>query len=234
VHALTGLTLGIGLYSYVTSWIVMPVLLLVTQVVLARAGKKRAEQLALAAGFATALLPLGLWLLTHPTTMTNVSQRYWDFFSPTHLLLIESAPAFTGAFLLPVGALAAVGAYGGLRSSDESCLGRPLTRVALLSVICIPIAGASFSPAAAMDRALAIVPMAALLAANGTSWLWGSAAKRALCVLLLLASTAQFLWWYGAMHNRGAGMSVHGESVRPSEISPCESSTFTSFREVRM
>ena len=38
--AITGVILGVGLYSYVASWIVMPALLLVTHGVLWRAGKR--------------------------------------------------------------------------------------------------------------------------------------------------------------------------------------------------
>ena len=56
---LTGVILGVGLYRYVASWIVMPALLLVTHGVLWRAAKARAAHAALALGFVAALLPLG-------------------------------------------------------------------------------------------------------------------------------------------------------------------------------
>jgi hypothetical protein len=101
-----------------------------------------------------------------------------------------------GAFLLPVGVLAAIGVYAGLHSSADEGHGRLFTKVATLGVLCLPLSAASFLDRASIDRALAIVPLVALLAANGAKWLWSPGVKRAVCATLLAASIAQFAFWY--------------------------------------
>lgn len=141
--------------------------------------------------------PWAWWLaVKHPNVWTQFSGTWWNFFSPTHLLVSDTAPAWAGAFLLPVGVLAAIGAYAGLRLPPDERCERLLTKVALLGVLCLPLSGALFLGREPIDRALAIVPLVALLAASGAKWLWTSGVKRAICGVLLAAAVAQFVFWY--------------------------------------
>jgi hypothetical protein len=141
--------------------------------------------------------PRAWWLaVSHPNLWTRFSETYWNFFSPTHLLVSDTAPAMTGVFLLPIGVLAALGVYAGVRSPAGEGRGRLLTRIAMLGVLCLPLSAASFLDQASIDRAQAIVPLVALLAANGAKWLWTSALKRSVCAMLLVAAIAQFALWY--------------------------------------
>jgi hypothetical protein len=162
--------------------------------------------------------PSAWWLaVSHPDLWTEFSETYWNFFSPTHLLVSETAPALAGVFLLPVGVLAAIGVYAGLRlPADEGC-GRLLTKVAVLGVLCLPLSAASFLDRASIDRALAIVPMVALLAANGAKWLWASRLKRAVCGMLLAAGIAQFAFWYAGMVYPMQGPADRCEASRQGE-----------------
>jgi hypothetical protein len=66
----------------------------------------------------------------------------------------------------------------------------------MLGVLCLPLSAASILDQASIDRAQAIVPLVALLAANGAKWLWTSALKRSVCAMLLVAAIAQFALWY--------------------------------------
>jgi len=163
--------------------------------------------------------PRAWWLAaSHPNLWTEFSGTYWNFFSPTHLLISDTAPAFAGAFLLPVGVLAAIGVYAGFRLPADEGHGRLLTKIALLGVLCLPLSAASFLDRASIDRALAIVPLVALLAATGAKWLWASGLKRAVCGLLLVAAVAQFAFWY-----RGTVYPIHGLTARcetPGRFSP--------------
>ena len=153
--------------------------------------------------------PRAWWLaLSHPTTLTQFTGTYWDFFSPTHLVISENAQAFAGVFLLPVGVLAAIGVYAGLRAPERQPSERALMRAAALGVVCLPIGAASFLEAASIDKALAIVPLVTLLAARGVAWLWDSIGKRVVCVLLISLAIAQFVWWHA-----GSPSGTHGPCV---------------------
>jgi 4-amino-4-deoxy-L-arabinose transferase-like glycosyltransferase len=72
-----GLLLGIGFYSYIAAWILMPACLLLTWVV--QAGMRpRAWRAALwsTVGFAVPLLALAPWLWTHPDMVRDTVGRY--------------------------------------------------------------------------------------------------------------------------------------------------------------
>src|SRR6185295_3062062 len=98
--AATGFVLGVGLYSYIASWIVMPFYLAVTGAVLWLSGKPLRAGVALGAGFAAPLIPLIPWFWFHPGMPREVladyrvigglrlAERldvYWDYFNPSYL-----------------------------------------------------------------------------------------------------------------------------------------------------
>lgn len=206
VPALTGLTLGVGLYSYVTSWVVMPVLALVTHVVLWRAGKSRATHMALAAGFAAALLPLAPWLLSHPNMIADMARNYhlssgarlftrldlyWQYFSPSYLLFsggsdwkwtTREAGVFVRAFaiLLPLGI-----------ASVFTAEAPTLRRVLLFGFFFAPlpiVATLPEAPGPDVAREALLVPFGVLLAVAGVEWLMSRGWRSQLVAVLLLVT----------------------------------------------
>ena len=109
----SGLILGVGCYSYVSSWVLMPALLGISWLIYRRSrlGGSR-PFIASVAGFVLALVPLVPWLWSHPQMVNNlleaqsmssveafgrglpmarVLQRtvtmYWSYFNPAFLFL---------------------------------------------------------------------------------------------------------------------------------------------------
>ena len=96
--AATGLVLGVGMYFYIASWIVMPFYLAITAVVLWIYRKPARDYVALGAAFALPVLLLIPWVVLHPNmlrdtwrgygvvTSLRLSERvalYWDYFNPS-------------------------------------------------------------------------------------------------------------------------------------------------------
>ena len=74
---LGGLCLGFGFYSYIASWVMMPVYIALSAMVLWRVEGRRLRPLALSiAGFALPLLLLIPWLWTHPAMLRETFDRY--------------------------------------------------------------------------------------------------------------------------------------------------------------
>lgn len=72
-----GLALGVGCYTYITSWMLMPFYLALSWFVIARSGAGRVRQAAiLSAGFLLPLLLLVPWLWAHPEMLANLSALY--------------------------------------------------------------------------------------------------------------------------------------------------------------
>jgi hypothetical protein len=157
---------------------------------------------------------LGQWLL-HPAhirnpvewaralvnwnTLSLTAKTYWDFFSPSHLLASDTAPALAGVFVFPVGVLIAVGAREVLRSSERRQAAPVIVRVALLGFIGLPLVAAAFKEPRAIERALAVVPMGILLAAHGLQTWWrGGVSRRALAIIVVSTAVIQSLLWYAA------------------------------------
>jgi hypothetical protein len=115
--------------------------------------------------------------LTNPNTLAAFGFTYWDFFSPSHLFMSESAP-FAGVFLTPMAPLLGIGVIEVVRASSQTAAPEHDTRtsgvgtVVLLSMVCLPMAAATFKNPRVIKRALAIAPLGALLAAYGLRALW--------------------------------------------------------------
>lgn len=72
-----GLILGLGLYSYISSWMVMPMLLAVTLATLWPSRQTlRTPGLLACAGFVIPLLPVVPWLRAHPEALADTMTRY--------------------------------------------------------------------------------------------------------------------------------------------------------------
>ena len=72
----TGLILGAGCYSYVSSWLMMPLYLAITMAVLIASLRRRDLLMPLLAGFIVPLLLLAPWLVLHPAMPGNVMAQY--------------------------------------------------------------------------------------------------------------------------------------------------------------
>jgi hypothetical protein len=211
VPALTGLTLGVGLYSYVTSWVVMPLLWLLTHALLWRTSKSRATHAALAAGFTVALLPLGAWLLSHPDMISDMASNYhlrkearmlrrvdlyWQYFNPSYLLFSGGsdwkwATREAGVFVYAFGILLPLGIASVFTAHPSR-----LRWVLLFGFLFAPVpivATLPEAPGPIVARETMLLPFGVLLAVTGVEWLVGRGRSgRAVAVLLLVAIPFQF------------------------------------------
>ena len=132
---LAGLTLGVGIYTHISSWIVMPFYFVVTTAVLILTRKPFRAYTALAAGSAIAMVPLAVFLWGYPAllsdmflnykpvTSPNLAERvtlYWDYFNPSFLFFSGGADPMwatrrVGVFLLAIAILLPIGIYSVMR-----------------------------------------------------------------------------------------------------------------------
>ena len=185
--AITGLVLGVGLYSYITSWVVMPFYLALTLIAYWRADKPARAGVALVAAFAVPLLPLIAWLSIHPemprdvfsnykvVTSYRVAERvalYWDYFNPSYLFFsggsnLQWATRRAGVFLLPFMALLPVGAWATWTRASSTA-----RTVVLAGFFFAPmpiVMALPEAPQYSTARDLLVVPFGVLLAVGGVS-----------------------------------------------------------------
>src|SRR5262245_52489663 len=117
-----GLVLGVGCYSYVSSWVTMPAFLLMSWLVYRHSGAGAWRPMMTALfGFAIPMLPLVPWLWLHPQMLTNLLESqsmstvatfghgqplprviqlmlttYWSYFNPAFLFL-NGGPSLNAA-----------------------------------------------------------------------------------------------------------------------------------------
>ncbi len=206
---LAGLVLGIGCYSYIASWGVMPMLLLLTWLVLWRAGAGTRPIVLSALAFAAPVSLAPIWIAFHPEMIRETVARYGTTEQPrvgalrTYLTLIDptvwfvrggpsltTSTARSGFVLLPVALLLAAGLVALLRRRDW------IAAVIAIGLIVSPIPAALKGEPGMIQRALYVLPFAALLAGYGVVWLWQSRIGRAIAVMVLLASPIQFAYFY--------------------------------------
>lgn len=220
--------LGVGFYSYLAAVIMMPVFFMMTCAVLAwRVGRSARMYAAATLGFVLPLLPLIPWHLRHPAqyveqlkayglydparghpwrgllallSYPSVSARasvYYNFFNPSLLFLsgdtsVVNSTRHAGVFLLPVAALLLFGIH-------------QIVSVRRTAAGIIALVGLALSPLAAVivgevmiNRALIMLPFAALVATYGVQFLLEGRAKvRPVVVVCLLAALpVQFAAFY--------------------------------------
>jgi 4-amino-4-deoxy-L-arabinose transferase-like glycosyltransferase len=224
--ALIGLLLGLGCYSYIAAWALMPALLVVSWAAFWRQGSGWRPVLSSAAGFAAAMLLIVPWLWTHPQMIQETVVRY-------QVLDAQGSRASDGAPRLGrlQSALPAYATYfdpvflfrrGGLSMTSSS--GRmgvflipvavffPLGLVSLWRrgrqdlVLWILLAGLLLAPIPAamsgqprmIQRALLMLPFVALLSGAGFAELWATRhrAWRYVTIALLVIAPLQFAVFY--------------------------------------
>ncbi|HJZ71761.1 MAG TPA: glycosyltransferase family 39 protein, partial [Vicinamibacterales bacterium] len=225
--------LGLGVYSYIASVMMMPICLALTWLALFTSGVRAPRPYAVAAGgFAWPLVAIAAWLPSHtamvwdtlaryhigaggfaPTAVTDRISTYWRFFDPAFLFVIGGYTRMTnstrlvGVFLLPLLVLIPLGIVQVFTARRT-----PIGLVILLGFLLAPIAGAIAVPAEpyASDRALPVLVFGALLAMFGLERLLTMPSRLAHAtagVLLAIVPLhfAFFLWHYfGDYHRRAA------------------------------
>lgn len=201
-----GLLLGVGCYSYIASWLLMPIYLVLLAASCRDGLGRDMGALALAAiGFLLPLLAAVPWLLAHPemvrdtferyrqgdgdtlhlldafargpglTTLSTFVSLYWAYFDPSYLFL-TGGPSLTtstgrvGVFLLPVAVWLPCGLYALVRDG-RARVARP---VLLGGLLLAPLPAVMRGEAGMVQRALAVLPFAALIAVWGFRWLRAS------------------------------------------------------------
>ena len=202
--------LGIGCYSYIASWAVMPMLLALSWVIWVRAGLARRSIAVSALAFAIPVVVAPLWIAFHPQMFHDTVARYTAEpygpktpFVPTFISLIQprlwfvrggpsltTATARSGVVLLPVAALLASGAIVLARRRDwrAAVIGSGL----LIGLLPAAVKGEP----GMIQRAMYVLPFIALTAGVGVAWLWQSRPGRAIAAVLLAASVLQCGYFY--------------------------------------
>ncbi len=208
--AWAGLILGVGCYSYIASWAVMPMLLAVSWAVWLRAGLGWPTIAVSTIAFAIPVSIAPLWIAFHPDMARDTLARYAappdvpkTPFVPTFVSLIQpllwfvrggpsltTATARSGVVLLPVAPLLVAGAIGLVRRRDWRA-------TVIVSGLLIGLLPAAVKGEPGMiQRAMYVLPFVALAAGFGFAWLWQWRVGRQLAALLLAASAAQFGYFY--------------------------------------
>jgi 4-amino-4-deoxy-L-arabinose transferase-like glycosyltransferase len=219
--AVTGIVLGVGLYSYIASWVVMPFFFAVTNVVLWLSGKPLRAHVALAGGFALLLLPLIPWFWGHPgilndtfrgyhvVTSLNLAERvalYWDYFNPSYLFFSGASDLMwatrrAGVFVLAVAVLLPCGIWSIWRWN--SSIARTVVLAGFFFAPVPIVATLPEAPWYATARALLAVPFGVLISVAGVEWLvaqrkWSGGIVAALLILSIPIQFASFVRDYFA------------------------------------
>lgn len=210
---IAGLLLGIGCYSYIASWALMPAFLLVTFVVMMRTHSaasaiKQAVPMAIAFGIPVAIGVL--WILAHPEMFAQTVTRYGVTEGPkfgpveTYISLLQpntmfvrggpslvTSTARSGFVLLPVALFFAAGAIELWRRRDW------VAAVIAAGLVLAPIPAAFKGEPSMIQRAMYLLPFLGLLGGFGWTWLWQrSRVTRAAAILALVAMPIQFGYFY--------------------------------------
>lgn len=213
VAVATGLVLGLGLFSYITSWLVMPIYLALTLAVLSLSGKSFRFLAMVTIGFAVPLLPLAVWLISNPSMPRDVftnyrvstdfrlverTALYWDYFNPSYLFFsggsnMTWATRQAGLFPLAFAVLLPLGLWSVWRRRPA---GLRAVWVAGFLLAPLPIVAAlPEAPHYATARHLLAVPFGVLLAIAGLEWLTteGGRAGRIVAAVLVVSLPIQFV-----------------------------------------
>jgi hypothetical protein len=211
------LLLGLGVFTYITSWVLMPWLALATMVAL----RPPVRHAALAA--ATLVAPAALLLPTQralgtvltdlfvrygvaPTAATAVGtwsvdsigsrlELYWDYFNPSFLFFaggndLLMTTSYAGLFLLATAVPMAVGIWSLARQRS------PIGLLVLLGFFGTPlpiVITLPEAPHSSTGRVLLMLVFGVLIACQGFTTMWQArGAARAAAVVLMLMAPVQF------------------------------------------
>jgi 4-amino-4-deoxy-L-arabinose transferase-like glycosyltransferase len=235
--AATGLVLGVGLYSYIACWIVMPFYLVVTHVMLWLSRRPFRAHVELTVGFAVPLLALVPWIWLHPemprdtfrgydvSTRLNLTERvalYWDYFNPSYLFFSGGSDPMwatrrAGVFALAVAVLLPLGIWSIWRRHPS--ITRTLLLVGFFFAPVPIILALPEAPQYATARDLLAVPFGLLISVAGVEWLVTENGRpgRIVAALLILSIPVQFLFFardYFADYQSRSGYRLDSANMR--------------------
>lgn len=220
---ITGLILGAGCLSYVSSWLLMPIYLAITMILTWRT-LRRSDLLApLLAGFVVALLPLTAWLMWHPgvpgtllaqyqagethrSVLTALAQRrdvaaalrdalaaYWSYFDPSFLFVSGGASRLVSTGVVGVWPIGVAVLL--LKASVDALGGRWPWQTAIIVVgfLVAPIPAALKGEPFAIQRAVTMLPFGVLLATAALA----APSRRSLGAAVSLAALLFIPWEFG-------------------------------------
>ncbi len=193
--AVTGLVLGIGCYSYVSSWLMMPLYLAITVYALLRLGRRDLLIAAIGA-FALAMLPLVVWVAFHPSMPGNILAQYqvgetrpsvlkavmtgsgvasavrtaisayWSYFDPSFLFVTGGASRLVSTGLIGVWPVGvAILLLLSVPGTIRS-LTTPSTAILVAGLFLAPVPAALKGEPFAIQRAISMLPFGVLIAAG--------------------------------------------------------------------
>ena len=233
--------LGVGFYSYIASVLLMAMYFALTGLALLLTRQTPRAYAVAAAGFALPLLPFAAWFLKHPTVLSDTAARYdlydakklnalqgireflsynslerlsslyWTYFSPSFLFFsgdsqITFSTRSVGVLLMPLALLLPLGCY-------QVIVRRPSipNLLVLIGFVTAPAAAVLVPEPAAIIRAVALLPFAALLSAFGLELLWTAPgvrpARNALLICgasLLTVGLSYGIWMFATRGRTGA------------------------------
>jgi hypothetical protein len=205
---ITGVVLGVGCYSYVSSWMIMPLYLSISAVVAVRSLRRPDVIAPLVSGFAAALIPCIVWIAVHPEMPGNVIAQYqvggtsntlrgavgayWSYFNPSFLFVNGGSSRLVSTGSIGVWTVGmAIVLIAAVRSLTRGLSAK--TAILVAGILIAPLPAALKGEPFAIQRAVGLLPFGVLLAASGPavlrdrSWL-----ERAIVVLALLSVPWQF------------------------------------------
>lgn len=221
-----GAALGLGVYGYLASMVMMPVYLLLTALLLAE--RRQFKLIAwTAAGFAIVLIPVALWTIVHPERYSDLLRAYrpgevtgestlvdalravaaggwreqlstwWHYFDPGYLFLSGDASITNSTRQAGLFPMAmAVFLPIGVWHLSRT---RGLGRVILIGLITGPLAVVLTGDLSLHRyRGLFVLPFGVMVAAYGLSVMWASPRRiwRIAATALLLTIPVQFAGFY--------------------------------------
>lgn len=206
---IAGLLLGVGSYTYIASWAMMPVYLLITWVVVWQAGSGLRPIVLSAIAFALPVSLAPLWVLFHTDMLAQTLTRYGTSEGPQHPLLATYFSMFdplvlfarggpslvtstdrSGFVLVPVALLLLAGAFNIYRRRDWVAF------VIAAGIVTAPLPAAFKGEPSMIQRAMYLLPFFALLGGFGFAELWRSQLGRAAAVAVIVLSPIQFGYFY--------------------------------------
>ncbi|HYE85807.1 MAG TPA: glycosyltransferase family 39 protein, partial [Vicinamibacterales bacterium] len=215
-----GALLGVGCYSYIASWALMPAFLLVSWAVMIKAQSPSgaaavgwvptAPILASAIAFTIPVAIGALWVIAHPEMIAQTMTRYgvtegpkYGFFEtylsmwhPTVLFVrggpsLVTSTARSGFVLLPVALLLIAGGIELWRRRDWFAF------VVAAGLVLSPLPAAFKGEPSMIQRAVYLLPFLALVGAMGWAMLWRrSLLGRSIAIVAVAAAPFQFGYFY--------------------------------------
>lgn len=216
VAGLAGLLLGIGLYSHISGWLMMPLYLAIGIVAVVASGQKLVVPAAMAGGFGLALLPLLGWLSSHPGMFSDLIQgnhiydasrlsplqgakdllnlnsietrlsTYWDFFNPGYLFLAGGSNMTSSTRRVGVFLLPLMIFVPCGVYYLWTRRTWPVACVLLAGLVTAPLGPSLVASPYAVQRELYVIPFGTLIAVFGVAWLWNHPVRFARALTILM------------------------------------------------